>query len=126
MVLDPINYLTSQPSKGVRDRLVNALQTWLDIPEDSANSIKSIIAALHNSSLMYNGDRIIGDRTLSDLCRLDDIEDGSPLRRGKPATHQIYGEAQTINSATYLYAQAADKVLKLKNPDCMTIFIGMP
>lgn len=55
--------------------------------------------------------------------RLDDLEDGSPLRRGKPSTHNIYGNAQTINSATYQYTQATGMAAKLSNPACFRIFI---
>ena len=55
--------------------------------------------------------------------RLDDLEDGSPLRRGKPSTHNIYGPAQTINSATYQYTQATGMAAELSNPSCLRIFI---
>ena len=55
--------------------------------------------------------------------RLDDVEDGSPLRRGKPSTHNIYGTAQTINSATYQYTQATGLAAELSNPACFRIFI---
>ena len=55
--------------------------------------------------------------------RLDDLEDGSPLRRGKPSTHDIYGSAQTINSATFQFFQATEVAAKLNNPACFRIFI---
>lgn len=55
--------------------------------------------------------------------RLDDLEDGSPLRRGKPSTHNIYGTAQTINSATYQYTEATGMAAELSNPLCLRIFI---
>ena len=55
-------------------------------------------------------------------CRLDDLEDNSPLRRGKPSTHNIYGAAQTINSATYQYTQATGMAAELGNPSCFRIF----
>jgi ophiobolin F synthase len=54
--------------------------------------------------------------------RLDDLEDNSPLRRGKPSTHQIYGMSQTINSATYQYTQATSMAAELSNPSCFRIF----
>lgn len=38
--------------------------------------------------------------------RLDDIQDGSPLRRGQPAAHTLFGEAQTINSANLAIIEA--------------------
>ena len=54
--------------------------------------------------------------------RLDDIEDNSPLRRGKPSTHNIYGTAQTINSATYQYTEATSMAAELSNPTSFRIF----
>lgn len=38
--------------------------------------------------------------------RLDDIEDNSPMRRGFPATHAVFGVSQTINTANYLMLKA--------------------
>jgi geranylgeranyl pyrophosphate synthase len=34
---------------------------------------------------------------------IDDIEDKSDMRRGKPAVHLLYGEDMSINSGNYLY-----------------------
>ena len=55
--------------------------------------------------------------------RLDDLEDNSPLRRGKLSTHSVYGTAQTINSATYQYTQATGIATELSNPSCLHIFV---
>jgi geranylgeranyl pyrophosphate synthase len=54
---------------------------------------------------------------------LDDIEDSSPLRRGQPATHTVFGVGQTINSANFLLIQAADQVRELGDSRCMDIFM---
>ncbi len=56
--------------------------------------------------------------------RLDDFEDSSPLRRGKPSTHTIFGAAQTVNSANYQIIEALNEVRKLNDPGCIGIFIG--
>jgi octaprenyl-diphosphate synthase len=37
----------------------------------------------------------------------DDIEDNSPLRRGKPACHILYGNDAAINAGSYLYFLAS-------------------
>ncbi|KAF5021009.1 hypothetical protein F66182_6940 [Fusarium sp. NRRL 66182] len=105
-VLHPYQYLASMPSKGIRDTFIQALNWWLDVPERSLVSIKSIIGMLHQSSLM-----------------LDDIEDGSPLRRGSPSTHMVYGTAQTINSANYIFVQAFAELRNLTNLASLNIFI---
>jgi hypothetical protein len=54
---------------------------------------------------------------LSDASRMDDVEDGSELRRGLPVTHAIYGVPQTINTANYVYFLAFQELFKLTGPN---------
>ncbi|KAI5235053.1 hypothetical protein E4T42_09780, partial [Aureobasidium subglaciale] len=54
---------------------------------------------------------------------LDDIEDGSNLRRGRTSTHRIFGPAQTINSATYQFTRATGVAAQLANSICLSICI---
>ncbi|KAI4197918.1 MAG: hypothetical protein LQ350_005621 [Teloschistes chrysophthalmus] len=105
VVLEPYHYLSSLPSKGFRDQAIDSLNQWLKVPAKSSKMIKEVIKMLHSASLM-----------------LDDLEDGSPLRRGKPSTHDVFGTAQTINSATYQYTEATALAAKLSNPACLTVF----
>lgn len=53
--------------------------------------------------------------------RIDDIEDGSQLRRSCPATHTIFGIGQTINSANLLLFKALKAVESL-SPAAVSIF----
>ncbi|GKZ58786.1 hypothetical protein AnigIFM49718_004622 [Aspergillus niger] len=55
--------------------------------------------------------------------RIDDIEDDSMLRRGKPAAHVVFGKAQTVNSATYLYAKATRDLDQLQQDACKAAFL---
>lgn len=48
---------------------------------------------------------------------VDDVEDSSLLRRGLPVAHSIFGTAQTINSANYVYFVALQELLKLDQLD---------
>ena len=84
--LEPFNYLNQIPGKDIRGVLIDSFQSWLQIPEDKLIVIKDVIATLHNASLL-----------------VDDIEDNSKVRRGHPVAHTIYGIAQTINCANYVY-----------------------
>ncbi|GAB1216535.1 hypothetical protein ATERTT37_005751 [Aspergillus terreus] len=102
----PYSYIDSLPSKKNRNKLLDLLNDWLQVPPSSLKRIKNIVHMLHNSSLM-----------------LDDIEDASALRRGQPATHTFYGISQTINSANYVYVHAVHEVTRLYNPECMDIFV---
>ena len=48
---------------------------------------------------------------------IDDVQDSSILRRGVPVAHNIFGTAQTINSANYVYFLALQELQHLKNKD---------
>ncbi|KAL4756114.1 bifunctional terpene synthase/polyprenyl synthetase family protein [Aspergillus foveolatus] len=100
----PYEYITSMPSKGFRHHLIDALQTWFNVPERSLALISGVASLLHEASLM-----------------LDDIQDGSLLRRGKPAVHQIFGVSQTINSACFHINNALRLVQQL-SPSAVLIF----
>ena len=84
--LEPFQYLLQMPGKDVRGSLIDCFQTWLQIPEDKLALVKDIVGHLHTASLL-----------------VDDIEDNSRVRRGQPVAHSIFGIAQTINSANYVY-----------------------
>ncbi|KAH8717137.1 Geranylgeranyl diphosphate synthase sdnC [Beauveria bassiana] len=96
VIKGPARYIHSLPAKETRNAIIDALNTWLQLPDEPIYAIKKIITLLHEASLL-----------------LDDIQDGSILRRGLPATHTIYGKAQTINSAGYTIIEAVEEALKL-------------
>jgi len=58
-------------------------------------------------------------------CRIDDVEDGSALRRGFPVAHSIYGIPQTINSANYIYFCALRELERLNSPQLFKVFYGI-
>jgi ophiobolin F synthase len=105
-LLAPCDYINSLPSKGVRSKLVDGFNVWLNVSEKGLAMINRIIKNLHNSSLI-----------------LDDIEDNSPLRRGKTATHIIFGREQAINSATYLFVSAAQEIHATGNSDLTAVML---
>lgn len=51
------------------------------------------------------------------------MEDNSVLRRGIPVAHNIFGTAQTINSANYIYFLALQEIQQLKNPAAIDIYV---
>ncbi|GME26399.1 uncharacterized protein ALTATR162_LOCUS9465 [Neofusicoccum parvum] len=99
----PSKYVSSMPSKGVRSTLIEALNTWLHVPPGPLKAIMSVVNSLHNASLI-----------------LDDLEDNSPLRRGYPATHTIFGQAQSINSANFMFVRAVQEVAQTLSPAALT------
>ncbi|KAL4952492.1 isoprenoid synthase domain-containing protein [Aspergillus filifer] len=106
IVLAPYQYLATLPSKNIRDKFIDALNIWLQVPRSTLSRIKKIITLLHHASLM-----------------VDDIEDNSVLRRGKPSTHILYGEAQTINSANHAFVSAFAEVQHLCHPSAPAVFV---
>lgn len=55
---------------------------------------------------------------------LDDIQDSTPLRRGQPAAHTLFGVGQAINSASFQYVRALQHV-KYLDTSALHIFIGI-
>ncbi|KKY18149.1 putative geranylgeranyl pyrophosphate synthetase [Phaeomoniella chlamydospora] len=100
IILGPYDYMFSHPGKDIRAQLINAFNAVLHVPADSLAVITKVTGMLHTSSLL-----------------IDDVEDSSELRRGMPVAHNIFGTAQTINSANYVYFVALQEVQKLKNKD---------
>ena len=94
------------PGKDVRGALIDAFNAWLKIPPEKVTQIKSIISRLHNASLL-----------------VDDIEDGSQLRRGKPVAHAIFGVPYTLNAANYAYFVALEECHRLGSPEALSVFV---
>ncbi|KAK4237715.1 isoprenoid synthase domain-containing protein [Achaetomium macrosporum] len=113
------SYMKSLPSKGVRDAMADALNLWAALPENTLAQIKGLVGDLHTASLMNV------PYTFSTFClrkcnanngnRLDDIEDGSDLRRGHPAAHSVFGVPQTINAASFAIVEALRKAHELSD-----------
>ncbi|KAF1814889.1 geranylgeranyl pyrophosphate synthetase [Eremomyces bilateralis CBS 781.70] len=105
ILLAPYEYMFGHPGKDIRTQLIAAFNLWLDVPEKSLEVITKVVGMLHTASLL-----------------VDDVEDASLLRRGVPVAHSIFGTAQTINSANYIYFQALKELSALKSPKAIEIF----
>ena len=105
IVLGPFDYLVNQPGKDFRTRLIHAFNAWLAVPPSSLAIITRVVGMLHTASLL-----------------IDDVEDNSALRRGLPVAHAVFGVPQTINSANHVYFLALNHLLRLNNPNAVSIF----
>lgn len=105
VLLGPYDYLFAHPGKDIRSQLIAAFNEWLEVPPESLEIITKVVGMLHTASLL-----------------VDDVEDSSLLRRGLPVAHSIFGTAQTINSANYVYFLALQELGKLKNPSAVGIY----
>ncbi|KAF4209879.1 hypothetical protein CNMCM5878_005018 [Aspergillus fumigatiaffinis] len=91
----PFNYIKALPGKNTLAKFINCLRVWFSVPDDISSVLRDVTVMLFNSTLL-----------------LDDIEDGSTLRRGRPAAHLQFGLSQTVNTATFLHAEAVGYEVK--------------
>ena len=105
ILLGPYEYLFAQPGKDIRTQLIASFNEWLEVPPESLEVITKVVGMLHTASLL-----------------VDDVEDSSILRRGLPVAHSIFGTAQTINSANYVYFCTLQELQKLKNSRAIDIY----
>ncbi|KAL6837825.1 geranylgeranyl pyrophosphate synthase [Trichoderma camerunense] len=105
IVRGPFEYSTSHPGKDFRSQIIAAFNAFLDVPPESLKAITSVVGMLHEASLL-----------------VDDVQDSSELRRGFPVAHNIFGVAQTINSANYIYFAALQELVKLGNQNVIQLF----
>ncbi|KAI0383194.1 isoprenoid synthase domain-containing protein [Hypomontagnella monticulosa] len=105
VLMGPFDYLFAHPGKDFRTLMVNSFNAWLEVPQESLDVITKVVGMLHTASLL-----------------VDDVEDSSLLRRGLPVAHSIFGTAQTINSANYVYFCALQELQKLKNPKAVSVY----
>lgn len=104
-VLEPFTYLLENPGKDIRSVLIRAFNDWLRVPEDLLQVVLQSVEMLHTASLL-----------------IDDVEDNSDLRRGRPAAHLVFGPASTINAANYVYFSAMALIRSTGDPKVIQIF----
>lgn len=102
-LLEPYGRL--QGGKRVRSRLVACFNRWVGVGMGEVAVLQEVGESLHTASLL-----------------IDDLEDGTPTRRGQPAAHVVYGAGRTINAANYVYFEALTTVLQLGSDTCSRIF----
>jgi geranylgeranyl pyrophosphate synthase len=87
-LLDPLKDLLSRPSKQFRSRLVHLGYRLAGGRESHpvVEAFAKLVEALHAGSLI-----------------VDDIQDGSRMRRGAPALHVRYGLPVALNAGNWLY-----------------------
>lgn len=82
MLYKPYSYMRSCEGKNIRKKLLDLCGCWFPIKRNVLDNLKEIIETIHCCTLM-----------------IDDIEDGSQLRRKCKCAHIVFGESLTINAA---------------------------
>lgn len=95
----PFSYVSSIKGKDIRGKLVRLFGNILGSPQDYTEQVAQTVNKIHQASLV-----------------LDDIEDGSNVRRGLPAGHIQYGVPFSINSGVFALIEVIETAHKL-NPD---------
>jgi hypothetical protein len=91
---------------------MKAFNSWLHVPQPKLQVIGRVIAMLHNASLLcvvlcfYPLLLVIPDR-----CRIDDIEDNSQLRRGRPGTSSAINSVTSSLILCYLFVKLRTKYM---------------
>ncbi|KAF2892307.1 hypothetical protein ILUMI_13865 [Ignelater luminosus] len=84
-IVEPMKYLMSSHGKNFRQKMLIAMNFWMKASERVTNLLSKAGYLVHNVTLV-----------------LDDIQDRSLMRRGKPCTHLIYGNGKCINLFHFL------------------------
>ena len=51
-LLEPYTYISANPGKEFRTRLIDAFNLWLEVPEGDLEVIRRVVRMLHNASLL--------------------------------------------------------------------------
>jgi len=51
-ILEPFQFITSNPGKEIRGKLIEAFNVWLDVPPSKLKVIGKVVNMLHAASLM--------------------------------------------------------------------------
>jgi geranylgeranyl pyrophosphate synthase len=112
-LLDPLADVISNPGKRVRGQLVALccrLASDECLPSIAAmrkcRSFADVVEFIHAASLI-----------------VDDIEDGTPLRRGRPALHVQYGTPLALNAGNWLYFWPYELLKDAGLPDEQLLFL---
>lgn len=114
VLMRPIAELVANPGKRIRAQLVSFSYRLLagDRPL-SYTAMKRHRSCAEAIELLHAGSLIV-----------DDIEDGSTVRRGRPALHRIYGMPLALNAGNWLYFWPAEllKQTGLNEDDLLLVY----
>lgn len=90
-LFDPIKNLRDRPSKEIRSQLVR-LGGRIAAGKEKSLMRRNLDIAAEAVEMLHAGSLIV-----------DDIEDGSSMRRGQPSVHRTYGVPIALNAGNWLY-----------------------
>ena len=114
VLIRPVAELAANPGKRVRAQLVSFSYRLLSADRPlSYAAMKRHRSCAEAIELLHAGSLII-----------DDIEDGSTVRRGRPALHRVYGMPIALNAGNWLYFWPAEllKQTGLSEDDLLLVY----
>jgi geranylgeranyl pyrophosphate synthase len=95
----PVRHLADAMGRGWRSYAAIAAMEMQGVSSRPYRALTALAELLHTASLI-----------------VDDVEDNAPTRRGRPAVHQVFGQATAINTGTHAYL-VFDQVVRHLLPD---------
>ncbi|MCS7481225.1 polyprenyl synthetase family protein [Umezawaea endophytica] len=95
----PVRHVVDAGGRGWRTFATCAATEMFGVSSDPYTPLLGVVELVHSGNLV-----------------VDDVEDGSPLRRGVPAAHVVHGVAAAVNAGTAAYF-ALDRVVPRILPD---------
>lgn len=92
----PLGHVLNSSGKRIRAELVQLAFQMSGGGNELPNGLIEFVELLHTGSLV-----------------IDDIEDGSDARRGKPTLHRVVGTPLAINTGNWMYFSALEKLYDL-------------
>jgi len=112
-LLDPVKELTFNPGKRVRAQLVHlAYRLVAEGKTPSIMAVRQCRSCAEVVELIHAGSLVV-----------DDIEDGSHVRRGRPALHVRFGLPIALNAGNWLYFWPFHLLNELELPRDRLIFL---
>ena len=106
VLLDPIKELADRPGKKIRGRLVELGYQLGEKGEMDTHEVKRELSGLSQCVEYVHAGSLV----------VDDIQDGSKMRRGKPTLHLKYGLPVALNAGNWLYFWPYQMIQQMRLP----------
>ncbi len=102
----PVRHFLERPGKRVRADLVRIAYGLAGGEDTAPQGLVEFVELMHAGSLV-----------------VDDIEDGSELRRGQPALHHVFGLPVALNSGNWMYFSGLEHLadVRVESDRCLTM-----
>jgi octaprenyl-diphosphate synthase len=101
-------YLHSSGGKRIRPTLLLLVCRLFRAPDDAAITLAAVVEMIHAATLVH-----------------DDVIDVAQTRRGRPSANVIWGNHASVLAGDWMYMQAFQMALRLRNFHILDVLIGL-